>query len=68
MRWWLVGTLYGGKKRFWELARMTLSHGGTTYDLESEMICGGKTLQMGQLVKPKLILGPLHREVNTALY
>ena len=26
------------------------------------------TLQMGQLVKPKLILGPLHREVNTALF
>ena len=28
----------------------------------------GNTLQMGQLVKPKLILGPLHREVNTALF
>ena len=28
---------------------------------------GGNTLQIGQLVKPKLILGPLHREVNTAL-
>ena len=33
-----------------------------------EMTCGGNTLQMGQLVNPKLILGPLHREVNTALY
>ena len=33
-----------------------------------EAVCGGNTLQMGQLVKPKLILGPLHREVNTALF
>ena len=35
---------------------------------EGEMMNGGNTLQMGQLVKPKLILGPLHREVNTALF
>ena len=27
----------------------------------------GTTLQIGQLVKPKLILGPLHRAVSTAL-
>ena len=33
-----------------------------------EIMCGGNTLQMGQLVNPKLILGPLHREVNTALF
>ena len=36
-------------------------------ETRSVMIVDGKTLQIGQFVKPKLILGPLHRDVNTAL-
>ena len=44
------------------------------YFLENSYFCPtvlvfnlGTTLQIGQLVKPKLILGPLHRAVSTAL-
>ena len=51
---WIMGKIYGE----WEYES----------GIENEEIThGGNTLHMGQLVKPKLILGPLHRDVNTAL-
>ena len=72
---WLTEIRYGRWEMEWEqemAVGRSRDKAWWEYDIVSgnrgEMMCGGNTLQIGQLVKPKLILGPLHRVVNTFLF